>query len=163
MSDNAVELAEEAVVLRLIADALYGRSKDLSARAAAAMGRGTLYPKLPDGTEVAQFTVAADAFTVTVDEVQLLPWVRKHYPTEIAETIRPAFIDTIRAACKQHKDTRGPNDEADIPGVRTSYEPKSPAIKASPAGKERAAAAVDAVISDALSSFARPAISEGEK
>lgn len=153
-TENPVELADEAVVLRLIADALYARSKDLSVRAAAAMGRGTLYPQV-HGVEVAQFTVPADAFTVTVDEVQLLPWVRKHYPTEIAEVVRPAFIDTIRGACKAHKDVRGPNDEADIPGVDVSYQPKSPAIKASDAGRERARAAVDSVLSDALSSFTR--------
>lgn len=162
MTDNAVELADEAVVLRLIADALYIRSRDLSTRAAAAMGRGTLFPKLPDGTEVAQFTVPADAFTVTVDEVQLLPWVREHYPTEVAEAVRPAFINAIRAACKTHKDVRGPNDEADIPGVWVSYEAKSPSIKGSDAGKERARAAVESVISDALMSFARPQI-EGEQ
>lgn len=155
LTENPVELADEAVVLRLIADALYARSKELSTRAATAMGRGTLFPTLPDGTEVAQFSVTADAFTVTVDEVQLLPWVRQHYPTEIAEAVRPAFIAAIRAACREKKDVRGPGGEADIPGVWVSYESKAPTIKASPAGKERARAAVEAVLADALSSFAR--------
>jgi hypothetical protein len=162
MTDNAVELAEEAVALRLIADALYTRSRDLSGRAAAAMGRGTLFPTMADGTEVAQFTVTADAFTVTVDELQLLPWVRQHYPTEIAETVRQSFITAIRAACKQHEDVRGPGGEADIPGVWVSREPKAPTIKGSPEGKARAAAAVESVLSEVLSSFAGPKLIEGE-
>jgi hypothetical protein len=161
VTDNAVELAEEAVAIRLIADALYARSRDLSRRAAASMGRGTLYPTAGDGVEVAQFTVTADAFTVTVDEMQLLPWVRLHYPTEITEAVRPAFINAIRAACKQHEDVRGPGGEADIPGVWVSREPKAPTIKASAEGKQRAALAVDSVLSEVLSSFASKQI-EGE-
>jgi hypothetical protein len=78
MTDNAVELAEEAVALRLIGDALLAKSKTLAVRAAAAMGRGTLFPKLPDGTELACFNVPADAETVTVDVDLLLPFVKKH-------------------------------------------------------------------------------------
>lgn len=163
MTDNAVELAEEAVALRLLADALYVKSRDLSKRAAAAMGRGTLFPKLADGTEVAQFSVTADAFTVTVDEVQLLPWVRTHYPTEVAEAVRPSFIAAIRAECRKNEDARGPGGEADIPGVWVSRESKAPTIKASAEGKARAAAAVDEVLANVLTSFARPAITEGEK
>lgn len=161
MSDNPIELAEEAVALRLIADALYARSKDLSARAAAAHGRGTLYPSLPDGTELAQFTIPADALTVTVDEDRLLPWVREHYPTELVETVRPAFVEKIRATSREAETPCGPGGELDVPGVSVDYVPKSPAIRAKPAGKERAKAAVDAVLSDALGSFARPQI-EGE-
>jgi hypothetical protein len=163
VTDNAVELADEAVVLRLIADALYVRAKDLGKRAAAAMGRGTLYPTLPDGTEVAKFVVPADAFTVTIDETQLLPWVRQHYPTEVMDAVRPAFIDRIRAACKEKKAAVGPGAELDIPGLSVSWEPKAPSVTATDAGRERAKAAVDEVLPDALGRFARAAITEGEK
>ena len=156
LAENPVELADEAVALRLIADALYARSKSLAVRAAKAMGRGTLYPKLPDGTELAQFTVTADAETVTVDVDQLLPFVLEHYPTEVMQTVRPAFVDKVKAMTKAAKRPCGPGGEVDPPGVTWSLEAKAPTIKAKPAGKERAAAAVDAVLSDALGSFARP-------
>lgn len=164
--ENPVELAEEAVALRLIADALYGRSKDLSTRAAAAMGRGTLYPKLPDGTELAQFTVTADAFTVTIDEDRILPWVREHYPTEIVEQVRPAFLTKVRAACHDKKAAVGPGAEMDIPGLTVSWEAKSPSIRAKDAGRERAAAALDEWLGNVLWAFVARVpseITEGEQ
>lgn len=162
MSDNAVELAEEAVALRLLADALYAKSKDLSTRAAAAMGRGTLYPTLPDGTELAQFTVPADAETVTVDADLLLSFVRERYPTEVVEVVRPAFIERVREMTKAAKTPCGPGGEVDLPGVTFSLEPKSPSIRAKPAGKDRAAAALEEVLAVALGSFATPKQIEGE-
>lgn len=154
MSDNAVELAEEAVALRLIADALYAKSKDLGERAATAMGRGTLYPKLPDGTELACFNVPADAETVSVDVDLLLPWVREHYRDNVMETVRPAFVDLVRKATREAKQPCGPGGELEVPGVWFSVETKGPRITAKPAGKERARLAVEAVLSQALSSFA---------
>lgn len=164
MTDNAVELADEAVAYRLIGDAFLARSKELSARAAKALGRGTLYPRLPDGTELACFNVPADAETVTVDETLLLPFVKANYPTEIQEVVRPAFIERVKDMTRQAKQPCGPGGEVDLPGVTFSLEPaKGPRITAKPAGKERAAAALDQVIGDALGRFARPAISEGEK
>ena len=163
MTDNAVELAEEAVVYRLLADDLYTRSRDLTKRAAAAMGRGTLYPTLPDGTELAQFTVPADAFTVTVDEDLLLPWVREHYATEVVEKVRSSFVEKLRAVCQEHKTAVGPGGELDIPGLSVSWEPKSPSIRAKDAGRERAHAALDHVMAEALGSFAAPTQIEGEK
>jgi hypothetical protein len=155
---NPVELAEEAVALRLIADALYARSKDLTTRAAAAMGRGTLYPKLSDGTELACFNVPADAETVTIDADQLLPWVIANYPTEVMQAVRPAFVEKVREMTRAAKQPCGPGGEADVPGVVFSLERKSPRITARQAGKDRAAAAVELVLADALVSFAQPQI-----
>lgn len=161
-TDNPVELAEEAVALRLIADALYARSKDLGNRAAAVMGRGTLFPTLPDGTELACFNVPADSETVAVDVDALLPWVREFYPTEVMETVRPAFVERVKQVSKKAGWACGPGGEVDIPGVSLGTEPsKGPRITAKPAGKKRATAAVEAVLSGALESFATPAI-EGE-
>lgn len=158
-TDNPAELAEEAVAYRLLADALYARSKDLSTRAAAAMGgRGTLYPRLPDGTELAQFTVTADAITVSVDPDLLLPWVREHYPTELVEVVRPAFVEKVRVTSREAEAPCGPGGEMDVPGVAVGWTPKAPTIKAKSAGKERAAAALDAVLDRALAGFAAPQI-----
>lgn len=163
MADNAVELAEEAVAYRLIADALYAKAKDLSTRAATAMGRGTLYPKLSDGTELACFNVPADAETVTIDSDLLLPWVVENYPTEVMQAVRPAFVEKVREMTRSAKTPCGPGGEADVPGVRFSLEPKSPRITARQAGKDRALAALDSVLSEALSSFATRKQIEGEQ
>lgn len=160
--ENPVELAEEAVALRLIADALYGRSKDLSTRAAAAMGRGTLYPKLADGTELAQFTVTADAITVSVDDAQLLPWVREHYPTETVEVVRPAFVEKVRVTSREAGSPCGPGGEVDVPGVSVGWTVKAPTIKAKPEGKARAAASLDEWLANVLWSFAALKSTEGE-
>lgn len=158
MTDNPVELAEEAVACRLIADAFYARSKDLGARAAESMGRGTLYPKLPSGEELACFNVPADAETVTVDTDLLLPFVRQHYPTELMEAVRPAFVEAIRVASREAKQPCAPGGEIDPPGVTYSLETRGPRITARPAGKVRALAALDVVLAQAFDSFARPQI-----
>lgn len=161
MADDAAELAEEAVAYRLLADALYARSKDLSNRAAAAMKtRGTLYPRLPDGTELGAFNVPADAETVDIDEFLLLPFVKQHYPTEVMAAIRPAFLDVIRACTKKAGQPCGPGGELDLPGVTFWLKPGSPRITSKPAGKERATAALDAVLARALTSFVTPLIEE---
>lgn len=161
MNDNPVELAEEAVAYRLIADALYARSKELAVRAAAAHGRGTLFPKLPDGTELAQFTVPADAETVDVDVDLLLPFVRQYYPEHLMQTVRPAFVELVRQSSKAAKVACGPNGEADIPGVVYWEKPGSPRITPREAGKARAQAVLDGVVDAALSTFARPALEVG--
>jgi hypothetical protein len=158
VADNPVELAEEAVACRLIADALSARSRDLGARAAAAMGRGTLFPKLPNGEELACFNVPAAAETVEVDVDLLLPFVREHYPTELMETVRPAFVEAIRNATREAKHPCAPGGEPDPPGVTYALEPKGPRITARPAGKERARVAMEAVLAQAFDSFARPEI-----
>lgn len=162
--DNPVELAEEAVALRLLGDALVAKSKVLAARAAKAMGRGTLYPKLPDGTELACFNVPADSETVDVDVDLLLPFVKEHYPSEVQETVRPAFVEKVKEMTRKAKAPCGPGGEADVPGVAWSVEPaKGPRITAYADGKARAAAALDAVLAEALTSFAAPKQIEGEQ
>lgn len=159
MSENPKELADEAVALRLIADALYERAKSLAARAGAAMGRGTLYPKLPDGTELAQFTMPADAIQVDIDEDRLLPVVRAEYPTELTQCIRPAFLAAIRKASSEAEAPCFPDGTAIDEGVAVGRATNTaPRIKASPAGRERARDAVASVLDSALIEFARPQI-----
>lgn len=153
MTENAVELAEEAVAYRLLGDALLARSKDLARRAADAMGRGTLYPKLADGTELACFNVPADAETVTIDVDALLPFVKRYYPTEVMETVRPAFVEVVRETTRDAKTPCVPNGEDGVPGVFYHLEPKSPRITAKEAGKLQAQSAVDRVLAEALSTF----------
>lgn len=161
MTDNAVELADEAVACRLIADAFYARAKELSTKAAESMGRGTLYPKLADGTELACFNVPADAATVEVDADLLLPWVRENYPDNVMQAVRPAFVELIRRSSKEAGQTCGPGGEVDIPGVTYYLKPGSPRITPKDAGRERAQAAVSLVVAQAFERFAHLEIEGG--
>jgi hypothetical protein len=156
---NPVELIDEAAAIKLVADRLYARYNDLAGRAAALLGRGTVYPTLPDGTEIAQFTVPSAGITVTItDESALTEWMRTHYPTEVAtvEVIRPAFLDKLRKACREAKSPVGPDGEVDVPGiaVSTGMGIGSPRLTPTDEGRARAEAAVAAVLDRALEQFA---------
>lgn len=162
MSDNPKELAEEAIAMRLLGDVLIERSKDLSARAAEALGRGTIYPKLGDGTELGCFNVPKGSIKVEFDVDLLTPWVKKWYGEEIMETVRPAFLEVFREKCKAAGRPAGPNGEADPPGVYvTVYDTGSPRITGYDAGKARARAAVESVLERAIPAFATPELTGG--
>jgi hypothetical protein len=164
VTDNPVELAEEAVAWRVLGDEFLARSRAVSARAVEAMkARGTLYPSFSDGTEMATFAVPKGEETVSVDPDRLLPFVKAHYPTEVYEVVRPAFIDRVRQATREAKAPCGPGGEADITGV--TYSPAegsgAPRITARPEARVRARAAVDAVVDRMFGAFAAPQQLEG--
>lgn len=166
--DNPVELVEEAVATKLIADELYGRHKDLSTRAAAILGRSTLYPALPDGTELACFTVPAGTTTVTVtDEAKLIAWMREHYPTEVetVTVVRPAFLEKLRQSCRDACAPVAPDGETDVPGITVTPAsgPGTPRVKPTDEGRERARSAVAAVLDRTLAQFATAALEEVAK
>lgn len=156
---NPVELIDEAAAIKLIAAELYARYTELTDAAVALLGhrRSTLWPTLPDGTEIGQFTVprAGDSVTIT-DEQALLAWVRKLYPDEVVEVIRPAFLDKIRKGCHDAKAPVGPGGEADIPGIAVSAGKGvgAPRFTPSDEGRARAQAAVAAVLDRTLEQFA---------
>lgn len=164
LNDNPQELADEAVALRLIADALYARSKDLTTRAAAAMGRGSLFPRLPDGTELGSFVIPKGSTTVSFDVDLLLPFVKKEYPDEVVETVRPSFLEAVRQLSRQQGRPAAPMGELDFPGVYvTVTDAGAPRITGYDAGKERAQAAVDSVLDNVLATFAVPALPGGSE
>lgn len=163
MTDNPKELADEAMATRLVGDALVDRSKEMAERAAKALGRGTVYPSLPDGTELGCFNVPKGSTKVEVDLDLLTPWVEKHYPEEVMTTVRPSFVDAIRERSKKAGRPAAPQGEVDFPGVYvTKTELGSPRLTGYEAGKERAKAAVDAVLDNVLTSFAVPSLPPGE-
>lgn len=162
MTENPQELADEAVALRLIADALYARSKDLSTRAAAVMKRGSLFPSLPDGTELGSFVIPKGSTSVSVDVDLLLPWVKQAYPDEVVETVRPSFIERLRTLSKERGCAAAPQGELDFPGVYVSTaEAGAPRITGYDAGKERARTAVEAVLERVIPAFATPELTGG--
>lgn len=163
MTDNPVQLAKEALELRALGDALLAMSKAKATEAAKGLGRGSLFPRLSDGSEGGSFIVPQDSTTVDIDMTLLLPWVRHWYPTEVMETVRPAFIERLRDLAKQHGQPTAPDGETDIPGVTLGTEPaKGPRISVNADTKRRAVAAVTAVLDSVLSGFDRPALTEGE-
>ncbi len=57
--------------------------------------------QLPDGTTIGSVTIgkAAESATVT-DARALLAWVKAHAPTEIVESVNPAYVDLLKRRCK---------------------------------------------------------------
>lgn len=164
MTDNPKELADEAMAWRLLGDAILDRSAELATRAAKALGRGTLYPSLEDGTELGSFNVPKGSMRIDFDLDLLTPWVKKWYEDEIMETVRPAFLSVLRERCKTAGRPAGPNGEADPPGVYvTCYDTGSPRITGYDAGKERARAAVDAVLERVIPAFATQELPGGQQ
>lgn len=165
---NPVELIDEAAAVKLVADRLYARYNDLAERAAAMLGRGTVYPTLPDGTEIARFTVPSAGVTVTItDEAALIAWLREHYPTEVetVEVIRAAFVDKLRRSCRDAKAPVGPDGEIDVPGIAVSSGTGigSPRLIPTDEGRARAEAAVAAVLDRTLEQFAAVAELEASR
>lgn len=162
MTDNPKELADEAIAMRLLGDALIERSKDLATRAADALGRGTIYPKLGDGTELGCFNVPKGSIKVEVDLDLLTPWVREHYPEEIVPTVRASFVEALRISSKQAGQPAAPQGELDIPGLYvTTSDLGAPRITGYDAGKARARTAVESVLDRVIPAFATPELPGG--
>lgn len=162
MSGNPVQLAKEALELRALGDALLAMSKAKAAEAAQGLGRGSLFPRLADGSEGGSFIVPQDSTVVDVDQVVLLPWVKHWYPSEVMEMVRPAFVEKLRDLAREHGRPTAPDGEADIPGVTLSTEPaKGPRITVNADTKRRAAAAVEAALDSVLSGLVRPELPGG--
>lgn len=47
-------------------------------------------------TDYGQVTVVTKRPTITLDEAGLLAWVKKHAPTEVIESVRPAYAEQYR-------------------------------------------------------------------
>lgn len=162
MSTNPVELAKEALELRALGDAFLAMSKAKATEAAKGLGRGSLFPRLADGSEGGSFIVPQDSATVDIDPTLLLPWVKHWYPTEVMEVVRPAFVERLRDLAKQHGQPTAPDGETDIPGVTLGTEPaKGPRISVNADTKRRAAAAVESALDSVLSGLTRPVLEAG--
>ena len=84
--------------------------------------------QLPDGTVIGAVTIskAAEIASVT-DERALLEWVKQNAPTEIVESVNPAFVEVLKRQAKAHGFAHTPDGEI-IPGVElrtgaASYRP----------------------------------------
>lgn len=79
-------------------------------------GRGTQYASLGD-LEVGVVTVAKPSISWTVsDPHALLRWVRANHPSEVVESVAPAFVTRLLADCKAAGDAVTRDGEI-VPGV----------------------------------------------
>lgn len=58
---------------------------------------------LPDGTRIGSVKRSkAKRTPVVTDEAALLAWVRENRPEEIVESVRPAFVEYVKAQARKH-------------------------------------------------------------
>ena len=73
---------------------------------------------LPDGTRLGKVTKAAGKATPqVVDEAAFLAWVQKNHPTEIQQSIRPAFREKILSTVKAHGQAVDDSTGEIVPGI----------------------------------------------
>ncbi|MER7009946.1 hypothetical protein ABT324_00760 [Saccharopolyspora sp. NPDC000359] len=123
--------ANRAAVLHLMAEAFTTAAKNEKTATLAEMtGRGTLYPTLPDGTEIAAVTVPRSATKVVItDERALADWVAERYPTEVetVPVVRPAFLEQLKNFSKAAGEPCAPDGTLDIPGMEVVTAPPAAA------------------------------------
>lgn len=84
--------------------------------------------QLPDGTVIGAVTIGKPSETPAVtDERALLAWVKENAPTEIVESVNPAFVEVLKRQAKAHGFAHT-EDGTVIPGVElrtgsASYRP----------------------------------------
>lgn len=74
--------------------------------------------RLDDGSLLGKVSRAQGRQTpAVVDEAALLAWVRRTHPTEIAESVRPAYRDQLLASAKRHGQAVDETTGELVPGV----------------------------------------------
>lgn len=95
MTDLALQLA----VLRVLADQIKAGREVLATEVRDTWKVGTRnIAELPDETRVGSVTLTKSRMSAkVVDRDAFTGWVKQHHPTEIEETVRPAYETQIRA------------------------------------------------------------------
>lgn len=74
--------------------------------------------ELPDGTAVGTVTVGkAGEYATVIDERALLDWVRKNKPTEVVESVNPAYLTRLKDQVKKHGHAFDEATGEIIPGI----------------------------------------------
>lgn len=87
--------------------------------------------ELPDGTVIGAVAIGKPAETPTVtDERALLAWVKANRPSEIVESVNPAFVEVLKRQAKAHGFAFVHDTGEVIPGVglRTSSPSYRPTV-----------------------------------
>ena len=74
--------------------------------------------ELPDGTVIGHVTIGNPSETPTVtDERALLAWVKANKPTEIVESVNPAYVEVLKRQAKAHGHAFDHDTGEVIPGI----------------------------------------------
>lgn len=145
MSD-VKQLTQTALFYRVLEGLI---KEEIDAAKAAAMqamdGVGAERVRVTDqsGTNLGAATVSGGRVTArVVDDAALLAWVRRNHPTEVVETVRPAFVkallDGAAAKAEPGDDTPiGPDGEV-LPGVELRQGDPYLTIRPTAEAKQRA-------------------------
>lgn len=77
--------------------------------------------RLDDGTLLGKVTRTQGRRAPRVtDEHALTQWVKTHYPSEIAESVRPAFRDKLLETVKRHGEAVDESTGEIVPGIELS-------------------------------------------
>jgi hypothetical protein len=117
--DPTRTLAGRAVAARVLSDAIKVVAEDARAALEPDMRpRDRIVAELADGTPIGavERTRAAKRAVVT-DEAALLAWVKTHAPTEVVESVRPAYVERLKADAKRDGRYAVLPDGEIVPGV----------------------------------------------
>lgn len=74
--------------------------------------------ELPDGTVIGAVAIGKPAETpVVTDDRALLAWVKANRPTEITESVNPAFVEVLKRQAKVHGHAFDHDTGEVIPGI----------------------------------------------
>ncbi|MDP9143664.1 MAG: hypothetical protein M3N43_03045 [Actinomycetota bacterium] len=123
------EMAGRAVVARWMSDEIRGLVSGVRENLEPRLEPGErMRAQLPDGTVIGAVTIGKAAETAAVtDERALLAWVKEHRPTEVVESVNPAYVEVLKRQAKAHGFAHTEDGEV-IPGVElrtgsASYRP----------------------------------------
>lgn len=113
------DLAVKLAVLRALKSRIRDIEVELSEHFLSTMDIGDAKAaSLPDGTRLGKVTKASGKQTPqVVDEHAFLTWVQQNHPSEIQESVRPAFRDKILGTVKVHGQAVDDSTGEIVPGI----------------------------------------------
>lgn len=97
-------LAGQAVTIKAVLDYVRALEKQVRGQLEPLIDAdGGIAAETRDGQRIGTAKRSKPRATVAVtDERALLAWVKANRPTEIEETVRPAFVDALKARARKH-------------------------------------------------------------
>ena len=100
MNDSVREAAARAVVFQIVEQAAKARKDEAKAELAGLEPGDGVSARL-NGVVIGKATMTSGRQKLTVtDERALVEWVRRNHPTEIVESVNPAYLKVLEAAGK---------------------------------------------------------------
>ncbi len=144
------ELTRKVALLTALKDAVEtelesarAEAKSVIVKAREELGVKSVEVTLPDGDVVATVTVAGggESATVFYDD-EFLTWVKENHPTEVTETVRPAFSKALLSRVEQSGDRFvDPTSGEVVPGLGTRSRSEYISVRFKPEGREAIAEA----------------------